>query len=228
MKISSVCIDLRGFGHWTGKKGDLKNIGLHINDLDQIVDHYRDKFPQNKVILFGESLGTSLCLWYSSIYPSKTDGLILTSLVTKKGADKVKFKTAFNLFLGYTFSPGTPVLLDFDPSVYTDDPAIIKLMHNSDTLGSRKISTRYLLQSSKVIKHSYSSLSSLSKPVLILQGGRDFLSEQSKISNILEKCKKEKIQYEYFREAPHSLVNSLNRRDIFNSIADWIKRYYYN
>ena len=226
MKISSVGIDLRGFGHWTGKKGDLKNIGLHINDLDQIVDHYREMFPEKKIILFGESLGTSLCLWYSSIYPSKTDGLILTSLVTKKGADKVKFKTVFNIMLGFTFSPGTPVLLDFDPSVYSDDPAIIKLMQESDSMGSKKISTRYLLQSDRVIKHSYNSLCSFSKPVLILQGGRDFLSDRSAIGNILEKCKREKIQYEYFPEGPHSLVNSLNRKDIFNTVTDWIKRYY--
>ena len=225
-RISSVGIDLRGFGHWTGKKGDIKNIGLHINDLDLIVDYYRKMYPEKKVLLLGESLGTSLCLWYSSIYPSKTDGLILTSLVTKKGTDKVKFKTVFNLFLGYTFSPGTPVLLDFDPSVYSDDPALIKRIQESDTLGSKKISARYLLQSNRVIKHSYSFFCTFSKPVLILQGGKDFLSDKGTIKNILGKCKKENLTYKYFPDEPHSLVNSLNRNDIFITITDWIKRFY--
>jgi alpha-beta hydrolase superfamily lysophospholipase len=225
-RISTVSIDLRGFGHWTGRKGDMKNIGLHINDIDQIVDHYRKRYPGKKILLLGESLGTSLCIWYSSIYPEKTDGLILTSLVTKKGMEEVRFKTVLNLMLGYTFSPGRPVLLDFDPSVYTDDTDLKDWLRHSDTLGSRKISAKYLLQSNRVIKYSYKFICTFDSPVEILQGGKDFLSDQNDIRALLKTCIKEKIQYEYFPAGCHSLVNSLNRKDVFNSIAEWIRKYY--
>jgi alpha-beta hydrolase superfamily lysophospholipase len=224
-KISTIAVDLRGFGHWTGRKGDVKNIGLHINDINQIVDYCRNKFPGRKILLLGESLGSSLCLWYSSFYPGKIDGLILTSLVTKKGMDEVKFKTVFNMFLGFTFCPGRPVLLGFDPSVYSNDQDLRKWLL-SDTLGSGRISARYLMQSNNVIKRSYKYLCTFGKPAIILQGGRDFLSDKKEIKNIMEKCESGKLQYEYFPDGAHSLVNDLSRKAVFNIIVSWVKKYY--
>jgi alpha-beta hydrolase superfamily lysophospholipase len=225
-KISTVGIDLRGFGHWAGKKGDIKNIGLHICDINQIVDYYRDTFPEKKILLLGESLGSSLSLWYCTYYPAKIDGLILTSLVTKKGENDIKFKSIFKLSLGYTFCPSRPVLLDYDPTIYSNDPDFIKWAIEIDTLRSNKVSPRYLLQSNRVINKSPDNLCFYKKPTLLLQGGKDFLSDKKDINKILNNCKQSKIQFEYFQDDHHSLVNDVKRNDVFETMIEWISKNY--
>ena len=225
-KISTVGIDLRGFGHWVGKKGDLKNVGLHICDINQIVDYYRDNFPDKKILLLGESMGSSLSLWYCSFYPTKIDGLILTSLVTKKGANDIKFKSILNLSFAFTFCSTRPVPIDHEPTIYSNDPDFNKWESEIDTLKSNKISPRYLLQSNKVIKKSYGYLCIYKKPILLLQGGKDFLSDKKSINKILNNCRQSKIQYKYFQDDYHSLVNDMKRNDVFETMIEWINKNY--
>jgi alpha-beta hydrolase superfamily lysophospholipase len=222
--ISSVEIDLRGFGHWQGVKGDLKNIGLHISDLNQIIDYYRMSFPGKKIILLGESLGSSLSLWYRSLYPLKVDGLILTSLVTHHGGNDVGFVTVINLLMGYTFCPSRPVHLGSDQNEYSNDPDFKKWASGTDTLGTDEISPRYLVQANKVVNDSHEFLCRSDNPVLLIQGGKDILSNQKEINNILIKCKTGKIQYEFFPDCHHSLVNDLKRDKVFDTMISWINR----
>jgi alpha-beta hydrolase superfamily lysophospholipase len=218
-KISTVIIDLRGFGHWPGEIGDIRNIGLQIGDLNQIVDYYRNRYPYKKILLLGESLGTSLSLWYCSFYPSKIDGLILTSLLTGRGMSEIKFRTIIDLSIGY-------ILLGFEPDVYSNDPEYRKWEQDYDTLAGHKISSRYLIQSNRVIKESYKSLYTFKKPAIVLQGGKDFLSDKKGMEKILGKCMPGKIQYEYFPDHYHSLVNDKNRKDVFRAMIEWINKYY--
>ena len=225
-KISTVGIDIRGFGHWTGRKGDMKNIGLHIRDIDQVVDYYRNNYPGKKILLLSESLGSSFCIWYSACYPEKTDGLIITSLITRKGEGNIKLKTVLNFTLAYYFCPARPVLLQSDPSKYSDDPDFMKWMTVSDTLITRKISPRYLIQSNRIIKRSYGYLCNYEKPTLLLQGGKDFMSDKKDIIKILDHCRLGNIQYKYFQEDYHSLVNDLNRTEVYDTMIEWINNNY--
>jgi alpha-beta hydrolase superfamily lysophospholipase len=220
--VSSVEIDIRGFGHWQGDKGDIRNMGLHMSDLNQVVDYYRMNFTDKKIILLGESYGSSLSLWYSSLYPQKVDGLILTSLVTKHKATDVGFKTVVNLIIGFIFFPYKPVPLGADPNEYSNDPVFRKWALKTDTLSTKGISPRYLAQAKRVIEDSYKYLCRFEKPILLLQGGKDILSDKRKIEQISNNCTSGKIRYEFFPDCFHSLVNDLNREDVFRTIMEWI------
>jgi alpha-beta hydrolase superfamily lysophospholipase len=222
--IFSVEIDMRGFGHWQSKKGDIKNIGLQINDLDQVVDYYRLNYPDKKIILMGESLGTSLSVWYGYLHPEKIDRLVLTSMVTKhNGTDDVGSRSVFNLIIGFIFCPSRPVLLGADQNKYSNDPVFMKWATQSDTFRTDRISPRFLLQSKRVINNSHKYLCRIEKPILLLQGGKDILSDQDEISRILKSCNSEFIKYEFLPDCYHNIINDLNREKVFNAILNWIK-----
>jgi alpha-beta hydrolase superfamily lysophospholipase len=221
--IFSVEIDLRGFGHWQGKKGDLRNIGSHINDLNQVVDYYRMNFPDKRIILMGESLGTSLSLWYGYLYPEKIDKLILTSLVTKhNGSDNVGSKSVRNIITGFIFCPSRPVLLGADQRKYSNDPAFRQWASESDTFKTDRISPRYLLQSERVINKSHKYLCKIEKPILLLQGGKDILSDTIEVSRILKSCNSGNILYEILPNCYHNIINDLHREEVFNAIFNFI------
>lgn len=226
-KISTVTLDLRNFGHWNGKKGDVSNIGLHISDINQVINYYKYKFHNKNIILLGESLGSSLAIWYNFTYPNKIDGLILTSIVTNHGEEKIRFKSVLKLLCGYIFYPNKPLHLDYNTNLYSNDTTFINWAFKIDTLGTNKISVRYLIQANKVIKESYSQLCCINSPILIMQGGKDFLSELKEIKKIINLCNKKNIQFEYFINNYHSLVNDINRVQIFNKMIKWIKENYW-
>ncbi len=222
-EIFSVEIDLRGFGHWQGTRGNIKNIGLHMSDLNQVVDYYRMNFPDKKIILLGESLGTSLSLWYSILYPEKVDRLVLTSLVTKHSGSDVGLRSAVNLMIKFIFCPSKPVKLGTDQNKYSNDPVFKKWALESDTFRTNRISPKYLVQSKRVINNSHKYLCRFEKPILLLQGGKDILSDKNEIDLILNNCKSGNIRYEFLPECYHNMINDLNREEVFNAIIKWLK-----
>ncbi len=220
--ISSISLDLRGFGHWNKRKGDIKNIGLHIKDINEIITYLKKSYPSKKIILLGESLGSSICLWYAKLFPDKIDGLILTSIVTDFSGGETSLKTVLNLSFSYIFCPSHPVNLDYNPYIYSNDSAFINWAFNIDTLGSNSISPRYLIQAKHLIKDSYSYLCEIKMPIIILQGGKDFLSNKCEIEKLFKDCKTANILYHYYPQMLHSLVNDKNRIKVFIDIKDWI------
>ncbi len=223
-RVSSLALDLRGFGHWSEKKGDLKNIGLHLEDLHEVIQNIRIRHPMKKIVLLGESLGSSLALWYAIEHPKNIDGLILTSLVTSSGSNDVEFKTLLNLLIGYLFNPTYPVKLDYNPNIYSNDSSFVDWAYNKDTLGTRSISTRYLVQANRVIKESHKQICKLDIPILLMQGGKDVLSSKEKLERILAKCgTSSHIEYNYYPEMLHSIVNDSKRNIAFKKISQWIK-----
>lgn len=205
------------------QKGDVKNIGLQLEDVHQVIQNIRVRQPDKKIILLGESLGSSLALWYSVLNPQNVDGLILTSLVTSNGSSDVKFKTVLNLLKAYVFNPSQPVKLDYDPNMYSNDSLFVEWAYNKDTLGTRAISPRYLIQANRVIKKSYNQLCQLNMPILIMQGGNDVLSSKKEIKELINNCNTStEIDYLYYEEMKHSIVNDKNRDVAFKAIEQWI------
>lgn len=220
--ISSISFDLRGFGHWPGKRGDIDNVGTHIDDIKQIIRYIKFEYKPTKIVLFGASLGSSLAIWYAYNNPDEVDGLILTSLVTTHKNSKKSFKSVLGLSMGYSFSPRKPMALELEPQLYSDNIELIKWAFENDTLRTRKISTRYLLQSNTVIKNSYKQLCDIKKPIFILQGAKDLLSDKKDLENILSTCNNFDISFEYYADNYHSLIYDHNRLDIFNRIDEWL------
>ncbi len=220
-RISSISMDLRGFGHWNGKKGDLENLGMHVSDVIEILELVEKSYPNRQIVLLGESLGSSLSLWVAQHRPDLVDGVVVTSLVTKSGG-KVSLGTIFRLLAGYTFAPRKPVKLSYDPTVYSQDSTFLQWAFNEDTLGARRISPRYLVQANRVIKKSRKNLCELKTPLLIIQGGKDFLSTQKKLNQIIMDCDSDNIEYTFFPDMLHSIVNDSDRNKAFDSIRNWI------
>jgi alpha-beta hydrolase superfamily lysophospholipase len=222
MNISSISFDLRGFGHCSGKKGDIGNIGAHIDDINQIIRCIKSEYNPTKIILLGASLGSSLAIWYAYTYPNEIDGLILTSLVTTHKKPKNSFRSVLRLIIGFAFSPGKPIALELEYQLYSDNKELIEWTFNIDTLRTRKISARYLIQSNYVIKNSHKQLCDIDKPTLLLQGGKDLLSAKKDIENILSACNDYQIYFEYYADNYHSIFYDNNCLDIFSRINEWL------
>jgi len=73
--------DQRGAGRSFDGKSDPHDLTVaqHIHDLDQVVDHLRRTFGQNKIVLMGHSWGAALGLLYTQAYADKVSALVLVN-----------------------------------------------------------------------------------------------------------------------------------------------------
>lgn len=80
--IEVYALDLRGFGNSKEKdlpRGDTSDFKRHLQDVEEAVDFVRKRNPENKVYMFGWSLGVLYTLWYSANHPDSLDGIILAA-----------------------------------------------------------------------------------------------------------------------------------------------------
>lgn len=69
--------DQRGAGRSFDPKDDPRRLTIarHLADLDTVVDHLRQSFGQEKIVLIGHSWGAALGLLYAQAHPDKVSAL---------------------------------------------------------------------------------------------------------------------------------------------------------
>lgn len=86
--------DQRGAGRSFNPQADpqMLTIARHLADLDVIVDHLKQSFGQEKIVLIGHSWGAALGLLYSQVHPDKVSALIAVNpLVSTRGAQQAQY-----------------------------------------------------------------------------------------------------------------------------------------
>ncbi|MDO8168228.1 alpha/beta fold hydrolase [Candidatus Phytoplasma melaleucae] len=81
-----ILYDVRGHGKSEGKKGDIYNFHILLDDLKLIVDYVKQKYPF-KVILIGHSMGGIIVNCYLTKY-SNVEGAIVSSAPFKSLQNK--------------------------------------------------------------------------------------------------------------------------------------------
>ncbi|MGA2767227.1 MAG: alpha/beta hydrolase [Candidatus Bathyarchaeia archaeon] len=81
---SIVCVHGLGRGFGNSKeegipRGDTRDFKRHMQDLDEAVDFVRKGYQNQKVYMFGHSLGGCYTLWYAANHPDSLDGVMLAA-----------------------------------------------------------------------------------------------------------------------------------------------------
>lgn len=87
--------DQRGAGRSFDSQADPANLTVdrHVADLDVVVDHLREAFGQDQVILVGHSWGAAIGLLYARQAPEKVAAVIAVNpLVSIPGADQRRYR----------------------------------------------------------------------------------------------------------------------------------------
>jgi proline iminopeptidase len=70
--------DQRGAGRSFDPKADPRELTVarHVADLDLVVDHLRQSFERDRIVLIGHSWGAALALLYAHVHPEKLSAVI--------------------------------------------------------------------------------------------------------------------------------------------------------
>lgn len=237
--VLTYALDLRSNGRSGGERGDIKDIRIQLNDMDEMVSQLKDKW-QKPIYLLGHSLGASYALWYGSEYSEKLAGLVLV-------APAIKLKTGF---LGVPAPLSDlwkfPFYSVFKPSEKWDvsrgwpkrfrESEDGKCILNDENC-VKEFTFRYLINLSKIgRKMCLKFASKINIPTLILQGADDELVDPKGAKEIFEKLAAPIKELKIFEGTDHCFHGLFSLRPstkefeqekqrICQTIYDWLTRF---
>ena len=224
--ISVYALDLKYHGKSTGKKGDIKNFKELIEQLHEFICFIHNKNEKIPIYLMGISMGGTISINYSVLYPEEINSLILFAPAVKANV-KLSFTDILKipiLAILYIFIKGKPIIniLERSESI-TRNPLRVEY-DKTDELRLNKISIRYLLQVASWTKKCSKKESEISHPILIIQGTDDKVVSPDSVKDFFEELKIQDKKFIELKDAYHSLFSDKAMIDEngWEMLRDWI------
>ncbi|MGL5268495.1 MAG: serine aminopeptidase domain-containing protein [Spiroplasma sp.] len=216
---SLIAFDRRGVGK---NRADWKfsSLNTDINDVRDVVSAVKTKYPNHKIILFGEAIGASIAS-YACKNNDKIDGLIVSNLITKSNLYPISFRLYFRFLIGFLFNSSVKLPFIIEPEDISSNHAYVTNINQRYSL-KQNWSLKFLLQLKKINKKAPKIIRNLNQPTLILQSGDDVFSDFHQLK-VLEKKWKEHQKYHFIFTGKHALINEPEIKEVFiQEIKPWV------
>lgn len=220
-QIALIAFDQRGHGRSEGKRGVISSYKEFLNDIDLVLDETRRKFSGIPVFLYGHSMGGGEVLNHLLKCKPKYDGVICTSPWIAIQSAPPKFALPL-IRLCNKLIPGFTIETKFDSALLSHDPDIVK-RYDNDSLVHHKLSFRLFVEAYDAGYYILNSKKSIEKPLLLIHGAEDGITE-SKASSAFAEKNLEYCTFELWPAGYHELHNEPFKDEVYNCILGWITK----
>ena len=213
--------DMRGFGHFSGRKGHVMNFDEYNEDISNIIEQVKDQFPGRIVYLFGASLGGLLAIRYVVTYPKAVDGLILSC---PSVSERLPIGKGTRIAASLLSLLNAKIYFDngIDVDVLSRDPEVVK-RHKEDPLRFDKATPRFGHCGFKAVKQGWNAASMITLPVLMLQAGEDHLVDAEKNKQWFEMLASEDKTLNFYDGFYHEVFEEPEKDRVLNDINTWLE-----
>lgn len=218
-QISLISYDRRGIGK-NANDWKFKSLSTDINDLKDVINAVKTKYPNQEIIVFGESLGAAIAS-HAVKNNRQVDALIITNLVTKRNLAQHSLSFILRYSFAFLFNSNIEMPIFIDNQDISSSKSHITNMNQRYSV-RQNWSLRFFLQFKKINKNSISIISNLKQQTLILQSADDVFSDFHQLK-VNHKYWKTQHNYVFLFDGKHALINEPNIKDLFDKeIMPWI------
>lgn len=229
--ITTIAPDHRSHGLSEGERGDVSDFQFLLKDASAVINQIKEKYPQSKLFLLGESMGGTIAIHFSargefSDARKCVDGMMLC-------APGIKPMFHFTLqdimmMLSYVpfflFSPKSKVFrTDVNYERGNRIPQRILEM-KEDTLMTTRVSPRFVLALAKALNETMVLARDIKLPVLLLQGTGDKLINPEGAKQFFNRLSSEDKELCLFEGAYHGLFSDPETENVKQKILQWITK----
>lgn len=214
-----VAFDQRGHGLSSGKRGVISSYDDFMSDIDLILIETLNKFPDIPMFLYGHSMGGGEVLNHLLRKNSNYIGVISTSPWIITQAAPPKFVIPLVRILSRLL-PKTCIKTKFDTSMLSHDNEVVR-KYDEDDLIHHKVSFRLFESAYDAGYHVLNSNQKIDKPLLLLHGGEDRITNCVASKHFAMK-NKENCTFKSWEEGYHELHNENFKEEVFNFISNWM------
>jgi alpha-beta hydrolase superfamily lysophospholipase len=224
--IVVVAPDLQGHGRSTGVRGDIRSFARYLEDVDVTVQWARASFPHLPLILLGESMGASIAIRYLAsaaryAHTAQIAGLALLSPVLR--AVVHPRLSEVTRFLLSSFTPTRPAMLVTGREELGCRDEAFNDQLRGDPLFVRRVSVRFLSILNGWLGQARRSAGQIKLPLLVLQGGCDYIAHPAGTSAFLRRVATREQQVMTFSGVYHCLLHDPETPAVINELLTWLE-----
>jgi alpha-beta hydrolase superfamily lysophospholipase len=221
--ISVVAFDLRGHGYSEGKKGDIESFSEYCIDLMRVFNELKDKFPEQKIHILGESMGSSIVTHALLKDSLKTESLLFVSPVLEPFMS-FSIKEVIKFILWAPINRSKPVLnLRGNEEKGCRDQAFNEYLR-ADKLFMEKASVRFMAKLSFFMNSALKNIQNLEYPIAVFQPQNDKVTRYKTLKKTFEKLPQKKA-WVLYPEAFHCLTHDPMTPQMYRDIEEWVKSF---
>ncbi len=186
--ISVYALDLKHHGHSDGRKGTVENFQELLDQLYEFVQFIRKKSQEIPIYLMGLSMGGTVILNYSLLYPEEIAGLICMApgIAPKMNLSIKEYLLLPLLGFVYLVGKNKPIIKIGERSGEGSRNPLRLEYDQTDEYRLEKVSMRYLLQVNKWNKKVLKHIPDMAHPILIMMGTNDNLVSLEGVKDFYE------------------------------------------
>jgi alpha-beta hydrolase superfamily lysophospholipase len=228
------------FGYFGSKEG-MTHV---VKDIRRVTVYSKKKYPDQKLILLGHSMGSFLARKYLSVYKDGPDGFILmgtgappealvsagsllAGMMRKLKGEMYRSPLLYKLSLGNYNAKFKPVKTPYD--WLTRDESLSKDFGEDEscqfvfTTAAYQDFFRLILN---VAKEEMAGHARTDAPILIISGDNDPVGDNGKgVRKVYERLHKsgvDRLEMVLYEGARHEILHEINRQEVFEDLYEWI------
>lgn len=244
-----ICIihDHRGHGKSVKDKNDLgyfytENINYIVDDLHQITEYMKEKYPNLKVMLFSHSMGTLVARNYLKKYDEDISKIVLCGPPTENKL------TGFAICLAKTLKPfygknkankflNKMAFKNFNKNLKLDNEWICSKLetvenYNKDEYCGFVFTTNGFINLFKLMKGAFVKkdweIQNASLPIFVIAGKNDPVIQNenkfNKLINFLEKLGYKNIKSKLYDNMRHEILNEKDNISVYQDILHFFDK----
>lgn len=216
-----------------------------VEDLKIVTDKIKETYKGTKIVLFGHSMGSFLAQTYIQKYPDSVKyvilsgtagdpgilgsvGIFITEIFKLLGFSKKKNYLMDKLSFGKYNNSFKPNKTQFD-WLSRDENEVKKYI--DDPYCGFVCTTLFFNDLLKGIKSNFNikNLNKINKNIKIylFSGEKDPVGENTKsvkkLIKIYENLGIKNIEYKFYKDGRHEMLNEINREEVYKDVYEWIK-----
>jgi muconate cycloisomerase len=217
--LSVYALERRGSGSSPGRSGDIDRYRTWFDEVGRLVDFVRGEQPEVPVHLLGHCFGANVALGAALERPDDVESLIMLApglhiTPDYSPAEKVRIAAAGLL------SPQRRFRVPLEDRLFTRDPEVLAWIE-ADSLGSKTLSARCLLQTGRMVSSLRRRLSELAVPLLVIEAAHDRIADNDANAALLDRRLGGAWQRVSF-DAEHFLLAEPCRDEVLDEIVAWV------
>jgi alpha-beta hydrolase superfamily lysophospholipase len=212
--------DARGHGESEGERGYVRDFKDLTEDVDSFIDFVKERHKAENLYLFGHSMGGFIAAMYLLDGSKDVAGAILSSPVFKLGKS-ISF--AISIFSGIidAFFPKMK-LYKPEKRYLTRNTAVIERYEKDPLVIHDKVFAHNAAQFVKALRGILPRLNQIRRPMLILHGDCDRLSDIRGSKNLFREAGSDDKDLKVYEGFYHELINEPGRETVYSDIAEWL------
>jgi len=213
-------LDHQGHGRSEGTRIFVNRFQTYLDDLKTFYDMVRKDNPGIKIILYGHSMGGLIAAAYTLQHQAEIDGLVVSAPALKEGESITPATKAMAKILSViTPKLGVQAL---DSAYLSHDKTVVEAYDKDPLVYRGKITARLGSEMFSTMSKVEAQMTSITLPLLILQGSDDKLVNEAGAKMLYEKAGSKDKTLKIYDGFYHEVHNEPGNARVFADLENWL------